>query len=193
MPSRRLSPETALEIRLSSICTRNQYTKDPGPVIAELIEAAGDRTDILAKVAGTTAGFYDGEYTHALCAALRMIDGAEEWVALGERRRDAGIHGTSGFAAPYDQIMFTGTIRPVETVTIEVEGHSLAEIQEALAKQTPDGFELTDAPVRMAKGTTLISAVGKFARRDGTREIEADDIAALRAKVPEGWQLLTIR
>ena len=89
--------------------------------------------------------------------------------------------------------MLTGTIRPIEIRTVDVEGHSLEEIRTVLAEQTPAGFELTDAPVRMTKGTTLLTATGTFARRDGTRTIEADDMATLRAKVPEGYQLVTVR
>jgi hypothetical protein len=42
-------------------------------------------------------------------------------------------------------------------------------------------------------GTTEFVTVGQFARRDGLTEIEADDIEALRAKVPQGFQLLNIR
>lgn len=57
MSSRPLDPETTLGVNLSAICSRNRYTDDPGPVIAELIETAGDRTDVLAREAGTSAGF----------------------------------------------------------------------------------------------------------------------------------------
>lgn len=89
----------ALNVHLSAICTRNQYTQDPAPVIAELRAVAGDWVDILAEVAGRVSGFYDGEHTHALCAALvAEIEGAEAWVALGRQRRGERAHGTAGFA-----------------------------------------------------------------------------------------------
>lgn len=86
-----------------------------------------------------------------------------------------------------------GTIRPVETRTADVQAHSLADVHTVLEQQRPDGFELTDAPVRMSNGTTALSATGTFARRDGIREIEADDLAALRASVPDGWELVAVR
>lgn len=93
MPRHRLDSDTALDVRLSAICGRNQYTKDPAPVIDELHEAAGDRLDILTRVAGRWAGFYESPYTAPLCTALLEIPGALDWVALGRTRRDAGSHG----------------------------------------------------------------------------------------------------
>ena len=71
---------------------------------------------------------------------------------------------------------------------MDVEGHSLAEIATALRERTPAGFELTHAPVRMEKGSAALTAT--FARVDGMRDIDADDMATLRGKVPDGWQLL---
>lgn len=89
--------------------------------------------------------------------------------------------------------VFTGTIRSIEVITVEAEGASLAEVKAKLHEQTPPGFDLTDAPVTMRAGEGTLTAIGRFARRDGTRDIEADDIPSLRAKVPEGWQLLNVR
>lgn len=86
-----------------------------------------------------------------------------------------------------------GTIRPRETTTIDVEGHSLAEVQETLEAQAPAGFDLVNVPVKMTGGTTLLTATGTFSRRDGARDIEAADMAGLRAQVPEGWILLHVR
>lgn len=45
----------------------------------------------------------------------------------------------------------------------------------------------------MVKGAAVLKAVGTFARRDQVTEIQAEDMDALRAKVPEGWQLLNVR
>lgn len=87
MPSRRLTPDVHLAVRLSAICSRNMYTSDPGPVLEELRAVAGGRDDILAAECGRWAGFYDDEYTHVLCAALLEIPGADEHVAEGQRRR----------------------------------------------------------------------------------------------------------
>jgi hypothetical protein len=87
--------------------------------------------------------------------------------------------------------MFIGMIRPVETRTREVRGEGIAAIHEQL--EAPAGWELTQAHMGRQPGTTEFITVGQFVRRDGLTEIEADDIAALRAKVPEGYQLLNIR
>ncbi|WP_404474876.1 hypothetical protein [Microbacterium aerolatum] len=96
MPSHSLDPDTALGVRLSAICSRNRYTHDPGPVLAELLEAAGDKTEILAREVGTWAGFHDSEYTHALVAALLEIPGAAAWESSGRERRTMGWHSTPG-------------------------------------------------------------------------------------------------
>lgn len=92
MPRSGLDPDTALDVRLSAICGRNQYTKDPGPVIDELRAVSGDRLDILAQVAGRWVGFYESTYTAPLCEALLLIPGSIDWVWLGRKRREAGTH-----------------------------------------------------------------------------------------------------
>lgn len=89
--------------------------------------------------------------------------------------------------------MLTGLIRPVETRTIDVEGDSLADVHAKLIAQVPAGWELTEAPVSMTAGSTALKATGTFERRDGIREIEADTMSQIEAKVPEGWALLSVR
>lgn len=89
--------------------------------------------------------------------------------------------------------MFIGTIRPDETRTADLTGNSLEEIRAAAVAQQPNGFELVSAPVQMIKGSTALTATATFRRVDGIHEIEADDRAALFAKVPDGWQLLEVR
>lgn len=89
--------------------------------------------------------------------------------------------------------MLVGTIRPADATTADVGAHSLAEAHEALRAASPDGFELVKASVRMSSGTTLLAAAGEFSRRDGAKEIEAPDMEAMRAAVPEGWMLLHVR
>ncbi|VXC30113.1 conserved hypothetical protein [Microbacterium sp. 8M] len=84
-------------------------------------------------------------------------------------------------------------IRPRETRTITVQAEELDEIQDLIRAQTPAGWETISAPVTMAKKDTTMTAAGTIARRDGVTEIEADDMAALQAKVPEGYQLLSVR
>lgn len=89
-----------LGIRLSTICSRNRYETDTAPVIAELLEVAGDRGDVLAMEVGKWAGYYDDEHTAALVAAIiAEIPGAAAWTAEGRERRSAPAHGTTGFGA----------------------------------------------------------------------------------------------
>ena len=87
-----LDPDTALDVLLSAICSRNRYTTDAAAVIAELHRIAGDRLDILARVAGSWVGYYGDDHTRTLCKALLEIPGATDWVGQGRARRDAGTH-----------------------------------------------------------------------------------------------------
>lgn len=90
---RGLDPDTALDVRLSAICSRNRYTKDAAAVVDELRRIAGDRTDILARVAGSWVGYYGDNHTRALCKGLLEIPGALDWVGHGRARRGLGSHG----------------------------------------------------------------------------------------------------
>lgn len=88
-----LDSETLLDVTLSAICARNQYTRDVASVIAELTAAADGRDDVLARAAGIWAGYFDAAETRALATALRALPGAEHWVAEGRRRRGIPRHG----------------------------------------------------------------------------------------------------
>lgn len=96
MASRSLSPETRLSVHLDAICSRNRYTSDPAPVIAELLAAAGDRLDIPAESVGTWVGYFDDEDTRILCTALRELPGLEPWIALGRKRFEQPHQRTPG-------------------------------------------------------------------------------------------------
>ena len=89
--------------------------------------------------------------------------------------------------------MLIGLMRPVETRSVDVEAADLAGVQTQLAIHCPVGFDLVSAPVQMIKGAPILKATGRFQRRDGIEQIEADDMDALQARVPEGWQLLSVR
>lgn len=88
--------------------------------------------------------------------------------------------------------MLLGLMRPVEVHSVAVEAPDLAGIQTLLEAQRPEGFDLISSPVEMIKGAAVLKAVGTFARRDQVTEVTADDMDALLAKVPEGWQLLNV-
>lgn len=90
----RLSPDTLLSIHLGAIMSRNRYTKNPAPVIAELIETAGDRVEVLQEAVGMWIGFYEDEYVRTLCDALRGIPGVEPWIVVGADRRAIPDHRT---------------------------------------------------------------------------------------------------
>lgn len=83
-------------------------------------------------------------------------------------------------------------MRPVETTSASVEAASLEEIQELLESHRPEGFDLISSPVEMIKGASILKSTGTFARRDQVTEIQAEDLDGLHAKVPEGWQLLSV-
>lgn len=96
MPSRGLSPTVKLSVALDAICSRNRYTPDPVPVVAELRATAGDRTDVLAEAVGTWVGYFEDENNATLCTALRTLPGLEQWIALGRFRRGMRAHSTPG-------------------------------------------------------------------------------------------------
>lgn len=86
--SRRLSPETLLSVHLGGILSRNRFTKNPAPVIAELTATAGQHVEILQEEAGTWIGFYEGDDSvRVLRTALRELPGLESWIAVGIERR----------------------------------------------------------------------------------------------------------
>ncbi|KQQ64497.1 hypothetical protein [Microbacterium sp. Leaf320] len=89
--------------------------------------------------------------------------------------------------------MLIALIRPVESSTADVIGTTLAEVLVELEQHRKPGFDLTSAPVRMLKGEAKMEAMGTFKRVDGIEQIEAEDMTSLRAKVPEGWRMLTVR
>ncbi|MCT1477018.1 hypothetical protein [Microbacterium sp. p3-SID336] len=89
--------------------------------------------------------------------------------------------------------MLIALIRPVGSMTAEVVGTSLADVNAQLLAQREPGYVLASAPVRMLKGEAKMEATGTFWRVDGVEQIEAEDMAALEAKVPEGWRMLSVR
>lgn len=89
--------------------------------------------------------------------------------------------------------MLSARIRPVETRELTVESPSIDEARAEVDAQVPAGWVVTDAEATMAKASIMITLHAKLARRDGVRDIEAPDMDALRAQVPEGWQLLSVR
>ena len=101
MQSRGLHPDVALSIKLSTIMSRNQYTRDPAPVIDELYAAARDRLDILTTEVGLWVGFYGIPENQILCDALLALPlDTAATIEEGGKRRRAGTHSTTGFNGP---------------------------------------------------------------------------------------------
>lgn len=90
-------------------------------------------------------------------------------------------------------MVLIGTIRPDETRKITVQGEELDEIQDLVAAQTPDGWEITRAPVAMSKKDTVLTCEATIARRNGLQEIEGADLDALRSLTPAGFSLISVR
>lgn len=88
--------------------------------------------------------------------------------------------------------MLIATIRPAEKRTATATGTEIPELRAQLVADAPDGWEMVSAHVEMKPGGIRI-VEGKFQRRDEPRQIEAADMAALQAMVPEGWQMLSVR
>jgi hypothetical protein len=89
--------------------------------------------------------------------------------------------------------MLVAQIRPIEKNAVDVIGETLADVITQLDAHAQPGFDLVSAPVRMLKGEAKMEATGTFSRVDGVREIEADDMGGLEAKVPDGWRMLSVR
>lgn len=87
-----LEPDVQLDVLLSAICGRNQYTRDPEPIIAELLAAAKGRADALARTAGIWVGYFESPERAPLAEALRRIPGAKTWIAEGRHRRGIPRH-----------------------------------------------------------------------------------------------------
>jgi hypothetical protein len=85
-----------------------------------------------------------------------------------------------------------GTIRPIDIQTITVHAATLEEIKALIADQTPPGWELTAAPVRMSKTDNSLSCEATISRRDQVTQFEAEDLDDLRSRLPEGHQILSI-
>lgn len=83
-------------------------------------------------------------------------------------------------------------VRPRETKTLDVTGATLEDVHQQLVDATPPGFVLASGPVKMSAGTTTLAATGTYLPT-AVREVEADDMPALRSKVPDGWMLLNVR
>lgn len=96
-------------------------------------------------------------------------------------------------ARSYDERVLIGTARPDENQSFDVEGRSLEEITAQIAAKTPVGWEATHAPVAMVKGDTLLKSTTTIERRDGLIEVEGEDLDGVRAKLPAGYRLLSLR
>lgn len=88
--------------------------------------------------------------------------------------------------------MLVALIRPTEKYTATVQGTEIPDLRAQLIREAPEGWDMVSAHVEMTPGGIRI-VTGKFEGRHEPTEIEAEDMNALHAKVPEGWQMLSVR
>lgn len=88
--------------------------------------------------------------------------------------------------------MLIGTIRTTETRDFELEGNSLDDLYRGTAQRLPENFEVAAVTPKMAKGQIGLTGTAVIRRRE-IAEIEGTSIDDLRAKVPEGWMLVSVR
>lgn len=81
----------------------------------------------------------------------------------------------------YSGHMLTGRIRPIETRMIDVTEVDHLDRPSVLSSELTAGWEIKDV------------GRGVIQRTDGVKQIEGADIDAIRAKVPKGWQLLSVQ
>ena len=89
--------------------------------------------------------------------------------------------------------MLVALIRPVESRTVDVSGVSGAALDAAVRAVLPAGWDVAQVPARLDQATGGFTATAKMVRRDGVREVDADDMPALVAKVPVGWEMVSAR
>lgn len=88
--------------------------------------------------------------------------------------------------------MLIGLCRPKESRTVDVEGGGMAEVSAAVDAEVSEGWEVASMPALPRKGGGLTTSA-VLVRRDGLVEVEGADFDAVRAAVPEGYELLTVR
>jgi hypothetical protein len=88
--------------------------------------------------------------------------------------------------------MLVAQIRPAEALTLTAQGTEIPDLRAQLIEEAPKGWELVSAHVEMRPGGIRI-VEGKFESRESPRDIEADTMDELAAKVPDGWRMLSVR
>jgi hypothetical protein len=90
-----LHPDVMLSIALSAAMGRDQYTREPQPVIDELRQLGGGRPDILLPEVGRWIGYHAIDENQILTSALlAAFPGAMPYIAEGQQRRGKPPHGT---------------------------------------------------------------------------------------------------
>ncbi|MCC4906991.1 hypothetical protein [Microbacterium sp. cx-59] len=90
-----LHPDVMLSISITAAMSRDQYTGHPQPVIDELRQLGGARTDILLPDVGRWIGYHGIEENKILTSALlAAFPGAVSFIAEGQERRGKPPHGT---------------------------------------------------------------------------------------------------
>lgn len=109
MPSRLMTADVRLSVRLQAAAQRAVYAGTDVPaLVEELYALAGDRRTVLAEAAGVTAGYWslrasDGTHQRAIADALLGLAGVDagelaRWVEVGRAR--AGVPRYRAWGAP---------------------------------------------------------------------------------------------
>ena len=86
---RRLTPDQRLVVRIDATLSRESFTSEPAPVLAAVLELAGDRTDVLADACGAWVGAHEHLPECApLVDAIRPYAGSESAARARHARRN---------------------------------------------------------------------------------------------------------
>lgn len=89
--------------------------------------------------------------------------------------------------------MFIGTVVPIETLTVSVEGDELETVDALVAELMPEHWQAVAIELSISPHESVLRAEATFARLDGQSEVQGQDMTELRSAVPDGFQLLYVR
>ncbi len=89
--------------------------------------------------------------------------------------------------------MLIGVIRSTETRNLTITGDDVEELRAQLAAQVPVGWVVTDSPVTKTKQVPSLTMAARLARWGDLAEVEGESVEAVRAAVPDGYQLILVR
>lgn len=89
--------------------------------------------------------------------------------------------------------MLIGVIRSTETTNLTITGDDVEELRAQLAAQVPVGWVVTDSPVTKTKQVPSLTMAARLAHWGDLAEVECESVEAVRAAMPDGYQLILVR